>query len=193
MPGAFLTTIFFSLSVIFANRSIRAVGLTRANLGRLLVALVCLGAYAHTLGRGLGGAGRDWFLLSGVIGMGLGDLASFYSLPLLGSRLAILMAQCLAVPIAIVAERLWLGTRLSPAQFCWGAVILLGVTVAVMPTPRSPPRVRVRPVGLPLGLPGRSRAGPRRRGEPARLSRRRPRRENPSTASPPHTSASSAA
>ncbi|MFA5057568.1 MAG: DMT family transporter [Opitutaceae bacterium] len=152
MPGALLTTIFFSLSVIFANRSIAAVGLTRANLGRLLVALVCLGAYAHTLGRGLGGAGRDWFLLSGLIGMGLGDLAGFNALPLLGSRLAILMGQCLAVPIAIVAERLWLGTQLTAGQLFWGAVILAGVALALMPTPRSPPRVRVRPVGFLWGF-----------------------------------------
>jgi drug/metabolite transporter (DMT)-like permease len=152
MLGAFLTTIFFSLSVIFANRSITAVGITRANLGRLLVALVCLGAYAHTFGRGLGGAGRDWFLLSGLIGMGLGDLASFNALPLLGSRLAILMGQCLAVPVAIVAERAWLGTRLTAGQFLWGAVILFGVALAVMPTPKRPPRVRVRPIGFLWGF-----------------------------------------
>ena len=152
MLGAFLTTVFFSLSVIFANRSIRAVGVTRANLGRLLVALVCLGAYAHTLGRGLGGAGRDWFLLSGLIGMGLGDLAGFNALPLLGSRLSILMGQCLAVPIAIIAERLWLGTRLTAGQFLWGGVILLGVTLALMPTPKSPPRVRIRPIGFLWGF-----------------------------------------
>jgi drug/metabolite transporter (DMT)-like permease len=152
MLGAFLTTIFFSLSVIFANRSIRAVGLTRANLGRLIVALVCLGLYAHTLGGGLGGAGRNWFLLSGLIGMGLGDLAGFSALPLLGSRLSILMGQCLAVPIAIVAERLWLGTELTAAQFLWGAVILAGVTGALMPTRKSPPRVRVRPIGFLWGF-----------------------------------------
>ena len=152
MLGAFLTTIFFSLSVIFANRSITAVGLTRANLGRLLVALICLGAYAHTLGRGMGGAGRDWFLLSGLIGMGLGDLASFNALPLLGSRLAILMGQCLAVPIAILAERLWLGTQLTVGQLFWGAFILAGVALALMPTPRSPPRVRVRPIGFLWGF-----------------------------------------
>jgi drug/metabolite transporter (DMT)-like permease len=151
MTAAVLTTIFFSLSVIFAQRSITAVGLTRANLGRLIVALVCLGAYAHTVGGGMGGAGRNWFLLSGLIGMGLGDLASFSALPLLGSRLSILMGQCLAVPVAIVAERMWLGTRLSAAQFLWGAVILVGVAVAVMPTPKSPPRVRVRPIGFLLG------------------------------------------
>ncbi|HUJ42813.1 MAG TPA: DMT family transporter [Opitutaceae bacterium] len=152
MLGAFLTTIFFSLSVIFANRSIAAVGITRANLGRLLVALFCLGVYAHTFGRGFGGAGRDWFLLSGLIGMGLGDLASFSALPLLGSRLSILMSQCLAVPIAIVAERAWLGTRLTASQFVWGAVILGGVALALMPTPRAPPRVRVRPIGFVWGF-----------------------------------------
>ena len=152
MPGAFLTTIFFSLSVIFANRSITAVGPTRANLGRLLVAVVCLGLYAHTFGSGLGGAGYHWFLLSGLIGMGLGDLASFSALPVLGSRLAILMAQCLAVPIAIIAERLWLGTRLSTGQLLWGAVILAGVALAVMPTPKSPPRVRIRPIGFLWGF-----------------------------------------
>jgi len=152
MVAACLTTVFFSLSVIFANRSIREVGLVRANLGRLLVALACLGIYAHGLGRGLGGAGRDWFLLSGLIGMGAGDLASFYALPLLGSRLAVLLTQCLAVPIAIVAERLWLGTRLSVTQLLWGSVILLGVGVALMPTPKHPPRVRVRPVGFLWGF-----------------------------------------
>ena len=151
MLAAFLTAISFSLSVIFANRSIAAIGVTRANLGRLLVALLCLGLYAHTLGAGLGGAGRDWFLLSGLIGMGLGDLAGYSALPLLGSRLSILMMQCLAVPIAIVAERAWLGTRLTASQFVGGAVILFGVALALMPTPRSPPRVRVRPIGFLWG------------------------------------------
>ena len=152
MLGAFLTTIFFSLSTIYANRSIAAVGITRANLGRLLVALVCLGAYAHTFGRGLGGTGRNWFMLSGLIGMGLGDLASFNALPVLGSRLAILMGQCLAVPIAIAAERLWIGTRLTAGQFLWGAVILGGVAIALMPPPKDPPRVRVRPIGFLWGF-----------------------------------------
>ena len=152
MAGAFLTTIFFSLAVIFANRSITAVGTTRANLGRLLVGLVLLGIYAHGFGQGFGGAGRDWFMLSGLIGMGLGDLASFNALPLLGSRLSILVGQCLAVPIAIVAERLWIGTRLSAVQFLWDAVILVGVALALMPTPRHPPRVRVRPAGFLWGV-----------------------------------------
>ncbi len=152
MLPSFLTTVFFSLSTIFANRSIQAVGTTRANLGRLLVAFLVLGVYAHTLGGGLGGAGRNWFLLSGLIGMGLGDLASFGALPLLGSRLTILITQCLAAPLAVLAEWLWLGTRISATQLFWGAVILGGVAVALMPGRANPPRVPVRPLGFVFGV-----------------------------------------
>lgn len=151
MFGALLTTVFFSLSAIFANRSIAAVGRTRANLGRLLVAVLCLGTYAHTVGGGMSGAGCAWFVLSGVIGMGLGDLASFAALPLLGSRLTVLLTQCLAVPVAMLTERAWLGTRLSSAQIGWAVVIVGGVMLAVTPSRRSPPRVRVRPLGFLWG------------------------------------------
>lgn len=152
MIGALLTTVFFSLSVIFANRSIRAVGAVRANLGRLLFAVVVLGAYAHTAGGGMAGAGRDWFLLSGVIGMGLGDLALFVALPLIGSRLSILMTQCLAVPVAMVAERVWLGTTLSAAQVCWAMIVITGVALALMPSRKSPPKVPVRMIGFLWGF-----------------------------------------
>lgn len=152
MVAAFLTTLFFSLSTIFANRSLRAVGATRANLGRLLFAALVLGAYAHLFGGGLGGAGRDWLLLSGVIGMGLGDLAVFAALPLLGSRLTVLMTQCLAAPLAIVAEWLWLGTVLTGTQLLWGFVILGGVLIALLPSRSSPPKVTIRPIGFLFGF-----------------------------------------
>jgi drug/metabolite transporter (DMT)-like permease len=152
MVAAFLTTLFFSLSTIFANRSLRAVGATRANLGRLLFAAIVLGAYAHLFGGGVGGAGRDWLLLSGVIGMGLGDLAVFAALPLLGSRLTVLMTQCLAAPLAIVAEWLWLGTVLTGTQLLWGFVILGGVLVALLPSRSSPPKVTIRPIGFLFGF-----------------------------------------
>ena len=152
MLGAFLTTILFSLSAIFANRSVRALGLTRANLGRLLLALLVLGLYAHTFGQGFSGAGRNWFLLSGIVGMGLGDLAFFYALPLLGSRLSILITQCVAAPVAMIVERLWLGTTLNAPQITWGFVILASVAVALMPSRAHPPRVPIRAVGFIFGL-----------------------------------------
>lgn len=192
MVAAFLTAIFFALSAVFANRSIRAVGAARANLGRLIFAALCLGAYAHLAGNGLRGAGRDWLLLSGVIGMGLGDLALFMALPLLGSRLTVLMTQCLAAPIAMLAERLWLGTRLGPAQLLWSFVILAGVAFALLPSRADPPRVQVKPIGFLFGFLSRaakvsvlSSAVKRMRSPSSRANR--------STASRPPTSASWAA
>lgn len=152
MIAAFLTTIFFSLSAIFANRSIDVVGPVRANLGRLFVGVLFLGTYAHVVGGGLGGAGRDWFLLSGLIGMGLGDLASFAALPLLGSRITVLMVQCLAVPIAMLTEWIWLGTALRLNQIGWGFVILAGVLVALLPSKANPPAVPVKRIGFILGF-----------------------------------------
>lgn len=152
MFAAFLAAFFFALNATCASHSVRAIGSMRANLSRLVVAVVLLGLFAHTLGHGFSSASLWWFLLSGVIGMGLGDLGVYAALPLLGSRLTVLMTQCLAAPIAALGEWLWLGTRLTPEQILWGVVILVGVTVALMPSRTNPPRVRIRPVGFLFGL-----------------------------------------
>lgn len=152
MVASFLAAFFFALNATCASHSVRAQGSTRANLGRLAVALVVLGAFAHTVGNGFASASVPWFLLSGAIGMGLGDVGTYGALPLLRSRLTVLMIQCLAAPIAATGEWLWLGTRLTPAQIAWGALILAGVALALMPSKAHPPRVRVRPAGFLLGL-----------------------------------------
>jgi len=152
MLPSFLAAFFFALNATCASHSVRASGSARANLGRLLVATGVLGLIAHTFGRGFASASVWWFFLSGIIGMGFGDLGVYAALPLLGSRITVLMTQCLAAPIAAFGEWLWLGTRLTAAQAWWGAVILIGVAVAITPSKKSPPRVRVRPVGILFGI-----------------------------------------
>lgn len=152
MLPAFLAAFFFALNATCASRSVAVLGPARANLGRLVVAALVLGLFAHTLGGGFASASLPWFLLSGVIGMGLGDLGVYGALPLLGSRLTVLMTQCLAAPIAALGERIWLGTRLTGAQLGWGLLILAGVALAIMPSKANPPRVRVRPIGFLFGL-----------------------------------------
>ncbi len=152
MLASFLAAFFFALNATCANQSVRANGSMRANVGRLLVAAAFLGLFAHTLGHGFGSASVGWFFLSGVIGMGLGDLGVYAALPLLGSRLTVLMTQCLAAPLAALGEWLWLGTRLTATQLLWGLVILIGVVVALLPSKSSPPRVKVRPIGFLFGL-----------------------------------------
>lgn len=152
MFAAILTTLLWSGAAIMSQRSVQILGSIRANLGRLIIAFVLLGAYAHSFGLGMGGAGRDAFLWSGVIGMGLGDLALFAALPRLGARLTVLICQCVAVPIAMITEWAWLGTHLPVSQIVWAGIIVAGVAIALMPSKRSPPRVPVTKLGILLGL-----------------------------------------
>lgn len=133
MFAAFLATLLFSLSVVAANRTTRALGGTTANFYRLCLATTFLALWAHGFGQGLGGGALSWFFISGVVGFGMGDLALYQALPRLGPRLTILMVQCLAAPFAALAEWLWMGTRLSPGQLMAGLVILAGVAIAVAP------------------------------------------------------------
>ncbi|MDB6126414.1 MAG: protein of unknown function transrane [Verrucomicrobia bacterium] len=152
MFAAFLAALFFALNATCGAHSVRAFGTMRTNLARLVLAAVILGIFAHTAGRGFSSASAGWFFLSGVIGMGLGDLGVYAALPLLGSRLTVLMTQCLAAPIAALGEWLWLGTRLTAVQIVWGLVILVGVAAAIMPSRSSPPKVQIKPIGFLFGL-----------------------------------------
>ncbi len=133
MVFAFATTVLFSFSAVFATRSIRTLGSIRANFARLVVACVLLGAFAHTAGHGVQGPAFWWYFLSGVIGFGLGDLALFLALPRIGSRLTVLLTQCLAAPFAAVVEWTWLGVSPSLAETLCGALILGGVGLAIAP------------------------------------------------------------
>lgn len=151
---AFLSSFFFALNATCASHSIRLLGTLRANLSRLVIGALVLGLFAHTIGGGFTSAGTAWFLLSGVIGLGVGDLGVYGALPLLGSRITVLMVQCLAAPLAALGEWWWLGTRLSAAQVLCGGIILLGVAAALVPSRSNPPHVRVRPIGFLYGIIG---------------------------------------
>ena len=152
MLASFLAATFFALNATCASHSVRASGSARANLGRLLVAAAALGRFAHTLGHGFTSASVGWFFLSGLIGMGLGDLGVYGALPFLGSRLTVLMTQCLAAPIAALGEWLWLDTRLTSAQLLWGVVVLAGVIVALLPSRAHPQSIALKPIGFLFGL-----------------------------------------
>jgi drug/metabolite transporter (DMT)-like permease len=136
MIPAFLATLLFSMSVVAASRTTRALGGTTANFMRLCLATVFLALWAHGFGQGFGGGAMRWFFLSGMIGFGLGDLALYQALPRIGPRLTILLVQCLAAPFAAVAEWVWMGTTLTFKQIVLASVILVGVGIAVAPKRR---------------------------------------------------------
>lgn len=139
MIGALGTLLFFAVTPVFANRAAHLLGSLRANFLRLLVAAVLLGAWAHLMGRGLGGAAFGWFVLGGVVGFGVGGVAMFQSLPRLGSNLSTLIVQCVSAVVAAGVEWVWLGTRLTPAQVACAGLTLAGVAIGLLP--RSLPRV----------------------------------------------------
>jgi drug/metabolite transporter (DMT)-like permease len=131
--AALLCTILFSISVICGHRSARLIGGTEANFWRVTVATLFLGIWAYGFGAGLSGDAFPVFLLSGVAGIGLGDVALFQALPRLGPRLSSLLVQCLTAPCAALIEWGWLHTTLTTSQIICGLVILGGVGVALAP------------------------------------------------------------
>jgi drug/metabolite transporter (DMT)-like permease len=137
MLPAILTTILFALSAASAGRTTRQLGSRMANFARLSLATLWLGLWAYGFGQGTAGPSFHWFLLSGAVGFGVGDLGLYAAYPRIGARLAVLLGQCLAAPFAAVAERLWLGTALNSAQILWGTVTLAGVALALWPDRRN--------------------------------------------------------
>ena len=152
MAAAFLTTIFFSLSVIFASRSAKLLGGTRANAARITVALAFLALWAHAFGAGMRGPALGWFFASGVIGFGMGDIGLFGAITRIGPRLSILLTQCLAAPIAAVAEWAWLGTALHLPEALCAALILAGVALALAPDHGWEGERRVFWIGVAFGV-----------------------------------------
>ncbi len=152
MLPSVLTTLLFSVSIIFAARSAKVLGGPMANLGRITLATALLAVWAHGWGAGLGGPAFRWFFWSGVIGFGLGDMALFGALPRIGPRLSILLTQCLAAPIAAVAEWLWMGSALRAAEWECAAVILAGVALALAPDHGWEGERRVFWIGVIFGV-----------------------------------------
>lgn len=134
MLAAFFTTILFSISAVCGRKTAQLIGGNEANFWRLLFAAALLALYAHGFGGGLGGAGFSIFLISGMIGFGIGDAALFQTLPRLGSRLSVMLVLCLSSPIGGLLEWRWLGTSLTTAEIVCGLIILCGVAVALAPS-----------------------------------------------------------
>jgi drug/metabolite transporter (DMT)-like permease len=152
MIAAFLTTILFSISAIYGNRTAKILGGNETNFWRLIIATIALAAFAYSFGKGLAGVSFPLFFLSGCIGMGLGDVALFQTLPRLGARLTILLVHCLTAPFAGLVEWAWMGTALTPIQILFGMIILIGVSIALVPHSSISMNRRTRLIGIMFGI-----------------------------------------
>ena len=152
MIAAFFATLLFAVSTVCGYRSSRQIGGVEANLWRVCLAAFFLGLWAHTFGSGLAGDAFPYFLLSGLVGVGLGDTGYYQTLPRLGSRRAALLVQCFTAPFAALIEWLWLGTKLNVPEILCIAVILLGVAIALAPDDHLKILPRELRLGLAFGL-----------------------------------------
>jgi drug/metabolite transporter (DMT)-like permease len=130
---ALLTAVCYSLSAILAARASKLLGAPFANLARMGLGVVFLGIWTLLWGVQIPMEARLWLWLSGIIGIGLGDIALFGSLERIGPRLTILLVQCLSAPVALIVEFLWLHTAISVEQLLSIVLILFGVGLALHP------------------------------------------------------------
>jgi len=131
MVSAVLTAVLFANSVILGHRAAKLAGSLEANFWRVIIATALLALWAFTFGAGFGGAGFWWFVLSGAIGVGLGDFAFYHALPKLGPRISSLIGQCLMGVFGVLFDWLLLGTHITGNQILFSIVTLAGVAIAL--------------------------------------------------------------
>ena len=138
MIFALLTAVSYPLSAICGRQLAATFGSQRANLYRLILATLILGALTLTLfPHSFHPTTFTWLFVSGLVGFGLGDVALFFAYHSIGSRLTVLLNFCTATVFGLITEYLWLGTTVRPLEILAMVAILSGLAIAVLATPAS--------------------------------------------------------
>ena len=134
MGYAITTALLFAFSAICNTRVSRGMDQITANLIRLTLSTVILGIitciyfpdsfhiYASSI-----------LCLSGLIGFGIGDIALFFALSKIGSRLTILINFCTATVIGAFADIIFLKESMKLTTWLFIFLILTGLTLAFFP------------------------------------------------------------
>jgi len=154
MLFALLTTGLFACSSFSGGRISRMLGGFRASFYRTAIAVLLLALAVTMTGADVGMVplALIYLIVSGVIGFGLGDMSLYRAYERIGPRLAVLICQCVAVPIALFSEWIWIGTVVTGFELLFILLILAGVLLAL--APRDNPHLPVKRLlaGLALGL-----------------------------------------
>jgi len=152
MLAALLAVVLFSMSGVAGERTARYWGGQQGNLLRLFFATLLMWSVTLIWFReSLRAETFGWLFFSGIVGFGLGDIALFLAYVRIGARLTILLNLCTAPVWGALLEWLWLGTILTGTQFAAGALILGGVSLALLAQPLGPGRGS-RAIGILCGL-----------------------------------------
>jgi drug/metabolite transporter (DMT)-like permease len=129
---ALSAAMLFAVSAVCGQSLSRQLGGVTANFFRITIACSSLGLITWFFFPGqIHASSFPWFIVSGVLGFGLGDVALFLAYPLLGARTAVLVNLCVGTLVGAVADRLCLGTHLAPLEIAAATLTLTGVVLAM--------------------------------------------------------------
>lgn len=151
MLAALFAALFSGITPVVASRGISLMGFVRANIVRLTIAVVVLGAWAFAFGQGLRGQALLFFS-AGAIGFGLGGLAFLAALPRLGAPLTSLVEETLAAVVAAVVAWVAFSDKLTANQIAFSAIILVGVVIGLVPYVRQTAKGGFRSPGVAVGI-----------------------------------------
>lgn len=136
MIAALAATGLWSVSTLASARGACHLGSISSNLVRLAVALPVLIAGAVLLGTHPWTAyrtGGDWFVWSGLLGMGLCDILMLSAFARIGARATTLTSNACAAPVAALIGWYWLGEHPNGIQTLAMCAILVGVVLVLRP------------------------------------------------------------
>jgi drug/metabolite transporter (DMT)-like permease len=128
------TSVLWTFGSLFFSSAGRRIGSFPVNAYRIVIALtlllisnfVLLGTFPVATG-----TQWIWMGLSGIVGLGLGDLTLIKAYVVAGPRLSLLMMTTSAI-FAAVAAYLMLGETIAPIALLGLGVTLLGIVIAVL-------------------------------------------------------------
>ncbi len=134
--AALLTSVFFAINAVIITRASQQVGSLVSNRIRVAFALVYLILlnlilYQQPLPLNAGSQPWTWLLLSGVIGLALGDAFLFQAYLSVGPRLAMLLLS-LSTVFSVLEAWLFFGETLRFLQVAGIAITLAGILWVIL-------------------------------------------------------------
>ena len=128
-----LPTILFAWTAVCATQTSRRLGAKRANLLRLVLAMMLLGGWYIFRGLPIPFQPQMLFVLAGFIGFGIGGWIMFIALQRIGSTLSLLIVECASAIWTAGIGWVILGAKLDLIQITFASFSICGVLVALLP------------------------------------------------------------
>ncbi|RLD63824.1 MAG: EamA family transporter [Bacteroidetes bacterium] len=145
--AALLTALFWTITALAFEKATKTVGSIAVNIIRLVLGFLFLGLLTYVQ-RGmflpLDATQYAWFwlMLSGFVGLMIGDLFLFASYPIIGARIAMLM-MTLAPPLAAILGLLILDEKMSSNSIIGMLLVMAGIAMVIWSRPESNKKMKL--------------------------------------------------